>query len=446
MVTLTTPTKVSEVPVTTTNNAQSGGVALPAGTQADTQGNLVPNVNPNTAPQGTVVPLPGMTASGMAHPDIKAGLEAAANANGPSVEAGTSAVPTRDLQMTPEEMSGGAAGIKAYNDRIAKQRGTTNTTLTSPTSPPTPTMANFDLGSILSKLTPPTPPNMGVIQSQAETQQGVLGIQGRLTQLNDQLTQAQNDIQNRQAQEASKPGVIASIINGRMRMISAEQSKALNDLKLQIRNETTQLHQANTAVQAIMKNSQTDFNNAEKQYQDSFNDAIKVYSAEETQKNKAQTTAKANAQVIINSFKGSSTGFNSITPDQKAQWATLETQAGLPAGTIETAVRNELNITKFTKGSDGNMYITGTDNNGVPYTAKIEGSYGAGSGTKPKTTPSPEEKAKQATIKSFNADLSNQRANETREEMIQRLRTKYQGKVDPDAIAKMVYEAHPDKK
>ena len=210
------------------------------------------------------------------------------------------------------------------------------------------------------------------------------GVNDLTTQLNTETANYQNlinNLQNEQAGEASKPGVVATIINGRMKMLSAEQSKALNDQKSLISSLTTSLKNANTAVQTFIKNKQTDYTTAEKDYEFQYTKALSMYQDELNQQDKAQTQAKANAQVIINSFKGSTLGVNSITDTDLANWQNLELQAGLPAGTIETAVENEMSITKFQKGSDGYMYVTGTDNTGVPYTARIEGSYGAGTGT-----------------------------------------------------------------
>lgn len=301
--------------------------------------------------------------------------------------------PTQNFATSPAPLPNGSqpapidplspAGIALKNSLEDHANAEGNGLNNVPTKGSTPPDTNkFSLSDVITSLGPkPVAPDTAAIQSGAESSVGLSAIQSTLQQQNDEYTKLQNDIQSRQASEASKPGVVATLINGRIRMISAQDSKVLSDLKANIASTTRQLTQANQAVQTIMKNAQTDYNNAEKQYQDSFNDAMKVYSAEETQQNKAQTTAKANAQVIINSYKGSSTGFNSITDDQKAQWSALEIQAGLPPGTIEAAVRAELNVQKFVKGSDGNMYVTGTDANGVPYTAKVVGSQGSGGGS-----------------------------------------------------------------
>lgn len=245
-----------------------------------------------------------------------------------------------------------------------------------------PDTSDFSLSDVISKLGPaPTAPDLNGDQSTEENNVGLPALQTTLQTAKDTYTNLQNTIQQGQAGEASKPGVVSTLINGRMQMISAENANALNQAKQAISDATTAVTNANAAVATFMKNDETDYTNASASYQKAYTSALATYNDEKDQQNKQQTAAKANAQVIINSYKGSSVGANSITDDERAQWNTLELQAGLPVGTIEAAVNAELNITKFTKGSDGNMYVTGTDANGVPYTAQVVGSQGSGTGS-----------------------------------------------------------------
>lgn len=293
--------------------------------------------------------------------------------------------PAVDANGQPVAPQKTAAQIQAETDALAAQP------LASDTGTRTSAKIADTFQSYLDNLSTPLPaqptsPSSATDQTNAENAVGVPAIQQNLSTLQDQMTKLQNDLQNRQAGEASKPGVVASIINGRMTMLSAQDSKALNDLKLQITEANTQLTQANAAVKTIMANSQTDYKNAEAQYQFDYTKALTAYHDEVAAGDKAQASAKANAQVIINSYKGSAAGFDAVTDTEKSQWGMLELQAGLPAGTIEAAVKAELNIQKFVKGSDGNMYVTGTDAQGVPFTAKVTGSYGAGTGTATGTT------------------------------------------------------------
>ena len=248
-------------------------------------------------PVSDISTLPGVTSSGAVSPAIKSALEANANAGASSI----GNVPTTKTTPTIDYTLHQGETIDQYNARIAEEKSAAGVSTDT---------SKVGISEILANIQPPTAPDMNTVQSNAETEYNVSGLQQNVQTLTSNLTNLENDLQNRQASEASKPGVVATIINGRMQMLSAQDSKALNDLKLQISDATKQLTNANTAVSTIMKNTLTDYNNAEKQYDDAYNNAIKLYTTEETQNNKAQTSAKANAQVIINSYKGSSIGFN----------------------------------------------------------------------------------------------------------------------------------------
>ena len=328
-----------------------------------------------------------------------------------------------------------AAQIQAETDKLASQPIADNTNPTRTSS-----KIESDFQSYLDKLgAPPTPPDSNSVQTNAETSLGVDSIKQNITTLNDQYTALTNDLQNRQATEASKPGVVATIINGRMQMLSAEDSKALNDLKARISSANTDYKNANTAVQSIMKNAQTDYTNASKAYNDAYTKAYQVFTSAESQLTKEQASASANAKVIISSFKGSSTGIHSITPEQETEWNNLELQAGLPTGFIKAAVQAELNVDKWVKGTDGNMYVQGYDANGVPFTAKV-GSVGGTKDTNP---------SDQKIIDNFNKDLSvstqlTRTTNPiTREQFIRQLQSKYP-QINPDQIQQAVYKTYPD--
>lgn len=314
-----------------------------------------------------------------------AGFKATPAAGGATAPATPPATPNgvdaNGQPLPPPQLT--AAQIQAQADALAA----------APVAPSTGTRTSASIESDFQKTldglgSAPTPPDTNAVQGQEETALGVPALQTGLQTANDTLTKLQAQIQTEQGGEASKPGVVSAIINGRMQMISAESANALAQAKLAVTNATNQLNNANTAVATFMKNTQTDYSNASAAYEKAYTAAVTQYNDEQSQLNKEQTSAKANAQVIINSFKGSSAGINSITSDEQAQWTTLEQQAGLPPGTIMAAITAELNITKIIKGNDGSSYVTGTDANGNPYVAKIEGSQGSAPAPKVTTPPS----------------------------------------------------------
>lgn len=293
----------------------------------------------------------------------------------------------------------------------------------------------------------PTPPDSNTVQTNAENQVGLSGIQSNLKNLTDQRTALENDLQNRQAGEASKPGVVATIVNGRMRMLSATDSKALNDLKAQISSASTDYKNANTAVQSIMKNTQTDYTNASKAYDDVYTKAYQAFTASESRLSKEQASASANAKVIISSFKGSSAGINSITPEEETQWNNLEMQAELPTGFIKAAVQAELNVDKWVKGTDGNMYVYTFGPDGNPVIAKA-GSVG---GVQPKTkkpiadfnfTPKQLVTLQTKGLNQSDAQgiLTDIKTGHTLEEIRQNMKT---NKIDPGLLDSMMYIIDP---
>lgn len=220
----------------------------------------------------------------------------------------------------------------------------------------------------------PTPLDVNADQTNEENALGIPALQTNATNLAAQYQALQDQIEGEQATEKTIGagfGVVNSLVNGKVTAISSENAQALASLKDQVTQANTLLSQANTAVQAYIKNDEASYTEASDAYEKAYTAAIAQYNDEETQANKIQTSAKANAQVIINSYKGSAVGISSITPEQETQWTALELQAGLPPGTIMAAVQAELTITKFTKGADGNMYVSGVDPNGVPYTAQV---------------------------------------------------------------------------
>lgn len=351
----------------------------PTGTSVRTAVNPSPT-SPPTDPNGN--PIPQYTPAQIAA--LKQSVEQTANSEGSAL----SSVPTTSSSSSSSTAtaSGGASG----------------------TTPPAST-DDFDLSSAIASLGPaPTAPDLNAdTQTQNGTPGGVNDLQSQLNDLNTQLASAQDQAATEAdtAQQAgSIKGVVSTIINGQIKSISAQSAAAIKTLQTQITQTKTLLTQAQTAVKTFITNENTDYTHALTAYEDAYSKTITVYQDEMTDQNRVETTAKANAQVIINSYKGSSVGINSITSDMQAQWASLEQQAGLPPGTIYAAVKNELTITKFTKGSDGNMYVSGIDGSGNPYTAEVgyAGGTAAGANKANGTTATPAK----SDISSMSSELS----------------------------------------
>ena len=294
-------------------------------------GQVIPN--PSNVP--TTAANPGGGASYIMPPAVKNGLETTANAEGNAIGSG---VPT--TSQGPQS--------------------------TSTVQPPATPNINDYLGALGPA---PTAPNWNADQTTEENAVGISAIQTNISNLTTQLQSAQAQALTAEGAEASKPGVVASVINGRIKMISSEDAVAITNLQNQIKDAQSQLTAANTVVSTYMKNDRTSFTDASTAYEKAHTEAMAQYTDAEKQANLAQTTARANITALTASFKGK-TGYTP-TADDIANWNTLDLQAGFQPGTTAAIVQNDLNVSKFIKGSNGEEYAITTDANGNPQVVQI---------------------------------------------------------------------------
>lgn len=346
----------------------------------DAQGNLYLKgltnyyIAPSTLPGNTAPTPPGQEGQG----NIDATQAPTVASNSATLPSATATVtpPPTNADGSPQKT---AAQIQSETDAVASGAQTSSAGVRTSAS------IEDELNNNLASLNQPTLPNSNDETADANAQPG--SVNDITTQLNSAQTDYDNleaNIQNQQANIASRPGVVAALVGGQMKMISAENAYALSEAKTNIDTLTKSLTQAQAAVKAIVANTDTDYKNAEAQYQFQYTKYLTQYTDEESQLDKATTAAKANAQVIIASYKGSTVGAsNVVTPANQALWAQIEQSAGLPEGTISAAIQNELSVDKFVKGDNGYEYVTGTDSSGAPYTARIVGSYGEGTTKNP---------------------------------------------------------------
>lgn len=331
---------------------------------------------PQTLPGASTMqaPLAGQgnndTVSAASTPPVQVQPASTPAATTPATGTGTSTTGTSttdsDTTAPPQKT---AAQIQAESDALAAGATTTPGVRTSAT-------IEQELENNLEALgTAPTVPDSADEETKANAAPG--GVNDLTSQLNtetDNLNQMQITLQGQQANEASKPGVVAALVNGRMKMLSAEDAYALAEQKAKVDNITKSLTAAQTVVKTLMAAQDTTYKNAEAQYEFMYNKYMAQYQDEEGQLDKQQTQAKANAQVIINSFKGASPagGFASIdTPANEAQWAQLELQAGMFPGEIKQAIENGLNVDKIVAGPNGSHYLIGKDDAGNPTVTQV---------------------------------------------------------------------------
>lgn len=343
--------------------------------------------------------------------------------------------PTPNLQTVQDLPQKTPADIQAQADALHN----------APIDSGAPTRSSTNIADNFAKMleslgAPPKAPSAEDTYNKLQQEQGVPGIQQQIAELDKQIASAQADTQNTVNQEKGRP-VAATIINGRVRMISAEADKAINDAKLQKTQLVNQLNNANSAITKIMSLQSTDYNRAHQTYIDQYNKAFQLFTAANTQASKEQTQASANAKVIISSYKGNPKGASSITEQDRANFANMEAQAGLPAGFIEAAIKAEstagVKVDHWSTGADGTTYAYGTDAQGNPMLLK---SF-AGTGKPSSSAANPSD---QKVLDSFNKSISTPpKATETREQYARRLQAQYP-KINPDDILRKVYDTYPD--
>ena len=335
----------------TPGSTPSTGANPPVASPAPAGTGTLPGTTPPVAPKTPATPVP--PTSGTSGTNNGTAPNTGANGATPVVNPDGSVAKTA-AQIQSETDAAGAANVAP-----------TTGTRTSATIEKT-------LEDTLDKLgAPPTPPDVNTEQTDAENLEGIPGIQSNITTLQGQLQQAQTTAMENVGAEASKPGVVASIINGRMKMISVQDAAAIKTIQDQLTQANTDLKNAQTAVATIMKNNNTNYTESMTQWNDQYKAAVQLYTSENTEFSKEQVSALANEKVIVNSFSGNPTlPTGGITDDEITSWDNIDLQSGLPIGTTLTAIVNKLNLTKFQKGSDGNMYAVGMKD-GVPYVALV---------------------------------------------------------------------------
>ena len=431
-----------------------------AGTMYIKQANgytLAPNSLPSQAPNAAVVGNPSPTDAAQYQGGVQpVGSTVVQPAGTVPKTVATTPAPTAPASSAPSG-TGGTAPVAPPQKTAAQIQDEADALSSAPvedsTSSRTSSSIEDDFQAMVAKLgAPPTAPDLNADQTNEQNAVGVPALQSNLNDLNTNLSTLENTILQGEANEASADsakGVVSAIVGGRVKMVSAQDAYALATLKSQIKDATTALNQANTAVSSFMKNDQTNYTDASNAYDKAFTQAMTVYQDETTDMNKAQTTAKANAQVIINSYKGSQVGVGSITDSEKAQWSQIEQAAGLPDGTILSAVQNEMTVNKVVSGANGSKYLLGTDADGNPTVTQVVAGNPAGTVNGPDagTEGTPDATATIAAFqKALGVSSQMTRATNpiTREQFAAQLQAQFPT-INPDQIQQAVYNTYPDK-
>lgn len=195
-----------------------------------------------------------------------------------------------------------------------------------------------------------------VAPSMADTYKGLLGektdtnpeglgitvLESQLSDLQNQEAAIQKTNRERLQAEEDKP-VALGVIGGRQSEIDRQTQKQLSDIAIQKTAVTNVLNMKYNMVNTMMSLKKMDYENASADYDSKFNQAISAInllrglkSDEQNDKDRAETSARANLQIIYNGIEKGAVDFSKLDPNVKNSITKWETQAGLPAGFVQT--------------------------------------------------------------------------------------------------------------
>lgn len=206
--------------------------------------------------------------------------------------------------------------------------------------------------------------NAAVELQKLQSQLGTDELQQQIAGIDAQIKLIQGTQFNNQQFEENK-AVSLGVMSGRISEEARQANEKLTPLIAQKTLLTEQYNSKLNTIQTLMQAKQTDFQNAYNDYNNQFDRATKLASLLEGLNNDqrsaidaAQANARANATIITNALSNGGIDYASLDDATKANFAKLELQAGLPAGTIAAFQQKP--------GSQWSMAtsVQGTDENG----------------------------------------------------------------------------------
>lgn len=186
----------------------------------------------------------------------------------------------------------------------------------------------------------PVAPNTVALTSQLQTQYNTAGITSNINNIDAQIQQISDGLKASSDAEQNK-AVPLGVISGRISTEEQQANARINQLNEQKGVLVNQLTAANTAISTVMAATQQDFANAEAAYSAQVSKSVDlanllrgIKSDQQTVADAAQTHAAATFTTIANAITSGAVDYNSIDPATKAQYATIEAQAGIPPGTL----------------------------------------------------------------------------------------------------------------
>lgn len=194
----------------------------------------------------------------------------------------------------------------------------------------------------------------------ARTQYGVTELE---TQVNDLKAQEAEILAQKQARTNAEKGksVALNVISGRISEVEQQENERLGVIQRSIANATNQLATKYNVVENLMNAKKLDYDNAVKEYDKDFATNITLFNAAKglseeakSEVERAQDTAKANAQIALNAYTARGSTYSDLSAGEQANLTKLGIQSGLGADFFA-------NVMAVSGGKDILTTITGAD-------------------------------------------------------------------------------------
>jgi len=234
-----------------------------------------------------------------------------------------------------------AAAQKLISERAGSVSGAITPTI--PTRGTTPVTQPDSFGSFMEQLqkylTPPAQP-VSPEQQIARAREA-----GGFTSAQNDLTTTSNDLRTFEANllvQADKiksgKGVSSVFVGKKLMKLDADMAEEYRAKRNAVSEATERLQMANQTLNQIIQLTQQSYQNARSQYEFEFNKGMQFLQMWQTQQNRVQDEAQANITAFVNVAKSNPGGFQNITPDQTAQWESLDLKAGYDLGTTQAFI------------------------------------------------------------------------------------------------------------
>lgn len=217
----------------------------------------------------------------------------------------------------------------------------------------------------------PTAPNLVSTYQGFLASTGVNDLNTQAASLKSQIAAVQSTLEAQKANEEGQPAnVTLGVISGRETEETRQAQVKLDSLNLQLGVVTDQINTQMSNINTLMQLTEQDYQNASTAWQNEFNINAKVYDAFTTNVQnrnslalEVQKAAATNLQTFVNLLTSGNIQYNQLSPDQQLQITQMETQAGLPAGTISQIQMSPKDRLLYTSSYRGQVtaIVQGTD-------------------------------------------------------------------------------------